>query len=237
MGVLELARLLQDRTRRRTIRLVSFGAEEQLSVGSAAYVRVHRDEVSRQGRLMYNLDSYGSHLGWLQLYLNAHPDFEGTFGPHFRAAGLYYQVITRVVPYADHFPFVAAGLPGVFHHRANCDSGRFFHHRPDDDLSRVSAQRHRARRVGGGDVARRDVTHRRAALHARRSRSAASRDRVVLGGPVRRMARALMNASESFVHAERQQSPPSAATLHQRAWQLDPLLVATRSESKKVTPD
>jgi Peptidase family M28 len=140
VGVLELARLLQDRTRRRTVRLVSFGAEEQLSVGSAAYVRVHRDEVSRQGRLMYNLDSYGSHLGWLQLYLNAHPDFEGTFAPHFRDAGLYYQVITRVVPYADHFPFVAAGLPGVFHHRANCDSGRFFHHRPDDDLSRVSAR-------------------------------------------------------------------------------------------------
>ena len=66
MGVLELARLLQARTRRRTVRLVSFGAEEQLSVGSAAYVRVHRDEVSRRGRLMYNLDSYGSHLGWLQ---------------------------------------------------------------------------------------------------------------------------------------------------------------------------
>ena len=139
VGVLELARLLHDRRRRRTVRMVSFGAEEQLSVGSAAYVRVHRDEVSRQGRLMYNLDSYGSHLGWLQLYVNAHPDFEATFGPHLRQAGVFYQVITRVVPYSDHFPFVAAGLPGVFHHRANCESGRFFHHRPDDDLSRVSA--------------------------------------------------------------------------------------------------
>jgi hypothetical protein len=138
-GILELVRLLQDRPRRRTVRLVSFGAEEQLSVGSAAYVRVHRDEVSRLGKFMYNLDSYGSHLGWLQLYVNAHPDFEGTFRPHFRDADLYYQVITRVVPYADHFPFVAAGLAGAFHHRANCESGRFFHHRRDDDLSRVSA--------------------------------------------------------------------------------------------------
>jgi len=139
VGVIELARLLQGRTRRRTVRLMSFGAEEQLSVGSAIYVRRHRDEVSRQGRFMYNLDSFGSHLGWLQLYINAHQDFELALRPYFRAADVYYQTITKVVPYADHFPFVAAGLAGVFHYRANCDAGRFFHHRPDDDLSRVSA--------------------------------------------------------------------------------------------------
>jgi len=130
--------LLRERPRRRTIRLISFGAEEQLSVGSAIYVRRHRDEVSRQGRFMYNLDSYGSHMGWLQLYVNAHQDFEHALRPYFRAADVYYQTITTVVPYADHFPFVAAGLAGVFHHRANCDAGRFFHQRPDDDLSRVS---------------------------------------------------------------------------------------------------
>jgi aminopeptidase YwaD len=139
VGVLELARLLQARDRRRTIRLISFGAEEQLSVGSAAYVRAHHREVSNRGQLMYNLDSFGSHLGWLQLYVNAHADFEAALRPHFRAAGLYYQTVTTVVPYADHFPFVAAGLPGVFHYRVNCDSGRFFHHRPDDNVSRVSA--------------------------------------------------------------------------------------------------
>ncbi len=138
VGVLELARLLSARPRRRTIRLISFGAEEQLSVGSAAYVRRHRHEVTTRGRCMYNLDSFGSHLGWLQLYVNAHPDFEASFRPHFTEADLRYQVITSVVPYADHFPFVAAGLPGVFHYRVNCDGGRFFHHRPDDDLTRVS---------------------------------------------------------------------------------------------------
>ena len=138
VGLLELARLLRPVPRRRTIRLISFGAEEQLSVGSAAYVRTHREEVSRRGRCMYNLDSYGSHLGWLQLYINAHPDFEASLRPYFRAADLYYQTITAVVPYADHFPFVAAGLPGLFHYRVNCDGGRFFHHRPDDDLTRVS---------------------------------------------------------------------------------------------------
>ncbi len=138
VGVIELARLLHARPRRRTVRLISFGAEEQLSVGSAAYVRHHRDEVVTRGRCMYNLDSYGSHLGWLQLYLNAHPDFEASFRPYFHAAEVYYQTVTSVVPYADHFPFIAAGIPGVFHYRVNCDGGRFFHHRPDDDLTRVS---------------------------------------------------------------------------------------------------
>jgi hypothetical protein len=140
VGVIELARLLQPRPRRRTIRLMSFGAEEQLSVGSAAYVRAHRDEVSSRGQCMYNLDSYGSHLGWLQLYINAEPDFEVSFRPYFAALDVRYQTVTAVVPYADHFPFVAAGLPGVFHYRVNCDGGRFFHHRPDDDLTRVSPQ-------------------------------------------------------------------------------------------------
>jgi aminopeptidase YwaD len=140
IGVLELARLLHGCRRRRTIRLISFGAEEQLSVGSAAYVRMHRRDVSAQGRLMYNLDSYGSALGWLQLHVNGHHDFEASFRPHFRAANLYYQTITSVVPYADHFPFAAAGVAAVFHHRVNCNAGRFFHHRPDDDVSRVSAE-------------------------------------------------------------------------------------------------
>jgi hypothetical protein len=138
-GVLELARLLQPRRRRRTIRLVSFGAEEQLSVGAAAYVRRHREEVTRSGRCMYNFDSFGSHLGWLQLHVNAHDEVEGSIRPYLRAADVPYERITDVTPYADHFPFVAAGLPGVLHYRVNCTSGRFFHHRPDDDLTRVSA--------------------------------------------------------------------------------------------------
>ena len=41
------------------------------------------------------------------------------------------------MPYADHFPFVAAGVPAATVIRNNCKAGRFFHHRPDDDLSRV----------------------------------------------------------------------------------------------------
>ncbi|MBN1838350.1 MAG: M28 family peptidase, partial [Spirochaetales bacterium] len=66
-AVLELARLLAPAAPlRRTLRLVSFGAEEQLSVGSAEYVRRHRRELAARGMLMLNFDSFGSHLGWFE---------------------------------------------------------------------------------------------------------------------------------------------------------------------------
>ena len=115
-------------------------------MGSAAYVRTHREEVSQNGRLMYNLDAYGSPLGWLQLHVNAHPDFEASFRPHFRAANLYYQTITSVVPYADHFPFAAAGLPG------GVPLPGELQRRP---LLPPSARRRPEPRVGGGRGARR----------------------------------------------------------------------------------
>ncbi len=44
-AVIAAAGLLAGIPRRRTVRLVSFGAEEQLSVGSAVYVRRHRHEL------------------------------------------------------------------------------------------------------------------------------------------------------------------------------------------------
>jgi aminopeptidase YwaD len=139
-GLLELARVLAPLPRRRTLRLISFGAEEQLSVGSAHYVRQHRDEVRQRGRLIFNLDSYGSWMGWTELVCNGPAELQGYVRPFFEREGLFPGFIAPIVPYADHFPFVAAGIPGVTLTRRNCVGGRFFHHRPDDDLSRVSVQ-------------------------------------------------------------------------------------------------
>ena len=66
-AILEAARVLAPHARKRTIRFISFGAEEQLSVGSADYVRRHRDELSERGTFMANFDSFGSHMGWTEL--------------------------------------------------------------------------------------------------------------------------------------------------------------------------
>jgi hypothetical protein len=137
-GLLELARVLAPLPRRRTIRLVSFGAEEQLSVGSAWHVRQRRAELAQHARLIFNLDSYGSWMGWTELVVNGPRELESHARAFFEERDLYVNVLNTILPYADHFPFVAAGVPGVTLWRNNCTAGRFFHHRPDDDLSRVS---------------------------------------------------------------------------------------------------
>jgi aminopeptidase YwaD len=137
-GILECARVLAELPRKHTIRLISFGCEEQLSVGSAAYARAHREQIAREGRFMFNLDSYGSHLGWNDLVLNGPDALQGHLRTFFEARDIYFNIHSEVMPYADHFPLVAAGVPAVTLVRWNCATGRFFHHRPDDDLSRVS---------------------------------------------------------------------------------------------------
>ena len=136
-GLIELVRVLAPLPRRRTIRLISFGAEEQLSVGSAAYVRRHRAALARDGRCMFNFDSIGSLLGWNTLSGSGPRELDALLPAYFARHGQYYRRERGVLPYADHFPFVAAGVPGLTLMRLNCAAGRFFHHRADDDLSRV----------------------------------------------------------------------------------------------------
>jgi aminopeptidase YwaD len=139
-GLLELARILKPLPRLRTIRLVSFGAEEQLSVGSTEYVRCHRSQLEQEGLLMFNMDSYGSWMGWNKLIINGSKELQEYTKSFFEQNNSYVKIVSDIVPYADHFPFVVAGIPGITLMRPNCTAGRFFHHRHDDDLSRVSTE-------------------------------------------------------------------------------------------------
>jgi Zn-dependent M28 family amino/carboxypeptidase len=136
-GLIELARVLAPLPRRRTIRLISFGAEEQLSVGSSHYVRRHRAELAKHGRCLFNFDSFGSLLGWNTLWGSGPRELDALLPKYFQKHGQQVRREYGVLPYADHFPFVAAGVPALTLMRFNCTAGRFFHHRPDDDLSRV----------------------------------------------------------------------------------------------------
>ena len=136
-GLIELARVLAPRPRRRTIRLISFGAEEQLSVGSGAYVRRHREDLARAGRFLFNFDSFGSLLGWNTLSGSGPRELDLLLPGYFARHDAYFRRERGVLPYADHFPFNAAGVPALTLMRLNCAAGRFFHHRADDDLSRI----------------------------------------------------------------------------------------------------
>ncbi len=137
-AILALAGALAGAPRRRTIRFVSFGAEEQLSVGSAVFVRRHREDLRAHGRFMFNFDTLGSHLGWNYLVCNGPDGIAQPFVEALKARGQHVKVNGTLIPYADHFPFVAAGVPAAWLGRDNCTAGRFFHHRPDDDMTRVS---------------------------------------------------------------------------------------------------
>src|SRR5262249_44985844 len=61
VALLKIASLLAPTKPLRTIRFVSFGAEEQLSVGSARYAAAHRKEMATIGAVL-NLDSVSSPL-------------------------------------------------------------------------------------------------------------------------------------------------------------------------------
>lgn len=136
-AVLELARVLAGRGFKRSFRLISFGAEEQLSVGSANYVRRHRQEVAAQGRFMFNIDGSGSALGWLSVNYNGMPPDEQLLRAVFKRHELFYDLHQEVCPYTDQFPFAVAGVPGLWLTRKNCATGVFYHHRRDDTLENI----------------------------------------------------------------------------------------------------
>ena len=140
-SVLELARMLAPLNLGPTFRLISFGAEEQLSAGSAAYVRRHRDTLARDGRFMFNIDGSASALGWLAVTFNGAPAQEALLRDVFAKHDLPFALNRNLCPYTDQFPFMAAGVPGLWIFRMNCASGVFYHHRHDDTLANLDLAR------------------------------------------------------------------------------------------------
>jgi aminopeptidase YwaD len=137
VAILELARLLQAAGFRRTIRLVSFGTEEQLSVGSARYVTDHRDELENID-LMINFDSIASPLGHHQLFCSGGEGFANYTVDLLREKGMHVQLKREAVPFADHFPFTVYEVPSLWFFRENFPGGRWQHHSVHDNLDNVS---------------------------------------------------------------------------------------------------
>ncbi len=139
VGLLEVARLLAKRRGRprRGIRFLSFGAEEQLSVGAASYVRAHLADRARWG-LVVNLDSVSSPLGHWEMYCVG----DRALARHVHAAlgerGLSVATKPEVTPFGDIFPFNWAGVPSVWFFRTNTPGARWQHHSPADSLENVS---------------------------------------------------------------------------------------------------
>lgn len=138
LALLELARLLRPRRLMRTVRLVSFGAEEQLSVGSARYVAAHRRELRSIG-VVLNFDSISSPLGHHWVLRAGTSGFGAWLLKQLARGGLDAAEKAAPMPFADHFPFSAFGVPSVTLMRPNMDSGmRWQHHSLQDSLQNVS---------------------------------------------------------------------------------------------------
>lgn len=138
MCVLELARVLATQPRRRTIRLISFGAEEQLSVGAAAYVRAHRQELKRTTGMVINFDSVSSPLGHFEVSCIGSTALATRVERGLSRHDLYAVLRREVTPFVDNFPFNFAGIPSLYFGRSNCTRGRWQHHSRHDTLENVS---------------------------------------------------------------------------------------------------
>lgn len=137
VALLALAPLLVARPHRRTIRFISFGCEEQLSVGSAAYVQAHRAAMPAHG-LVVNFDSIASPVGHLELWRTG-PDALGKFAlRHLTRAGVCVRAPVGVTPFFDTFPLNTAGVPSLCFYRSNFSGGRWQHHSRHDTLAHVA---------------------------------------------------------------------------------------------------
>ncbi len=151
VALLELATRLSSRRPMRTIRFVSFGAEEQLSVGAARYVAAHRGEMSSIGAVL-NIDSVASPLGHHWILRAGRPAFGAWLMRHLSRLGLDAVEKPDAMPFADHFPFSVFGVPAATFLRPNMDSGmRWQHHSVYDNLANVSVDElERVIRAAGG---------------------------------------------------------------------------------------
>jgi Iap family predicted aminopeptidase len=111
-ALLAMARAWSDSRPRRTIALVAFGVEETGSYGAAAYVARHAGEGIAA---MVNLDALGPPLDATRTIV-ADPRVATLAAESARTTGweVEQELNAADFPFADHAPFVAAGIPAAW---------------------------------------------------------------------------------------------------------------------------
>ena len=136
VGVMELARMLRQAKLNRTVRLVCFGVEERLSVGSYLYATRQVQDAANI-KLCINLDSIGAIAGEDTVTLagtRALRQFvQKTYDARKHSAAL----VDEVVIYSDMFPLNMLGIPSVWCYRTG---GQWAFHTKLDNIENVSPQ-------------------------------------------------------------------------------------------------
>ncbi len=126
-SVLELARVLSMAPQpERTIRFISFGAEEQLSEGALHYVLSEPDR--KNISFVLNTDSIGGWLGKNVMYWTGPFAVRRFLRNINQKTGFPAHLLEELSPFSDHFPFNLAGIPSVWYHRPTYQLARHYHH-------------------------------------------------------------------------------------------------------------
>lgn len=138
--MLELARLFARRRVRRTIRFVSYGVEERLSVGSYVHMRSLTPAQRRQVVLAINADAVSSTVGSDVVRVTGTRALldltRRTWQRHRHPA----EIEAGLHAYSDHFPFNMVGVPSLSLGRPNLPGGSHWQlHSVHDDIEHVSA--------------------------------------------------------------------------------------------------
>jgi len=131
--LLQLADILSKRKNERTIRLISFGAEEQLSVGATSYAS-RNIGVDGEIILEINLDGVGAGIGANEVSVIGGIGLRDYVESILADCGYSAEVKSDVSPFSDHYPFSMHGIPSVWFmgRRPN-----FFFHSKLDDLDHI----------------------------------------------------------------------------------------------------
>jgi len=126
-SVLELARVLSKGAQpERTIRFISFGAEEQLSEGALHYVLSEPDR--KNISFVLNTDAIGGWLGKNVMYWTGPVAVRRFLKNINQKTEFPAHLLEELSPFSDHFPFNLAGIPSVWYHRPTYQLARHYHH-------------------------------------------------------------------------------------------------------------
>lgn len=135
----ELARLFAGKRPRRTLRFISYGVEERLSVGAYMYMRSLSRAEQEKIVLAVNADTIASPVGEDQVYISG----DRRLARHVQACWSkrkhHLELVPELCPYSDHFPLNICGIPSLWLTRPSVAHGGYWTlHSTHDNISNVS---------------------------------------------------------------------------------------------------
>jgi hypothetical protein len=137
-AVLELARYFSEVRPRRTVRFISYGAEEQLSEGA----KYHAVNTSNRSRIKFvlNVDAIGAHMGQTGIYYCGGRELTRVLVEANEREQMPVHLHLEPSPFSDHFPLCLAGIPAAWYYRTTGVAGRYYHHSQRERIEVISGE-------------------------------------------------------------------------------------------------